>query len=57
MPDDLVIPDRLNNKEISLTEMNSSRLPPEGGRPSLQHNAMRFNHPMIPHSYEVETNP
>jgi hypothetical protein len=57
MPNDLVIPDKLNNKEISLTEMNSSRLPPEGGRPSLQHNAMRFNHPMIPHSYEVETNP
>jgi hypothetical protein len=57
MPNDLVIPDKLNNKDISLTEMNSSRLPHEGVRPSLQLNAMRFNHPMVPHRYEVETNP
>ena len=51
MQNDLIIPDKLANKDISLTEMHSSRLPPDDGR------HLHFNHPMVPHRYEVETNP
>jgi hypothetical protein len=55
MPNELNISDKLNSKDISQTDINSSRLPPDGMH-SLKNNTMLSHNPMIPHRYEVETN-